>query len=96
MKKLASVEAIQAEIQRRIRESKWAHGYCADCDAPIPYRIPHDGTANWTANVAATAKRGCEGLLLEMVASARGEYDLEPQSLTSLIERLLRDPRQTR
>jgi hypothetical protein len=96
MKKLASVEVIQTEIQRRIRESTWARGYCADCAAPIPYRIPHDGTANWSANVGATAKRGCEGFLLEMVASVRGEYDLEPESLARLIERLLRDPRQTR
>lgn len=89
MKKLGSVEEIRAEIQRRIRESTWASGFCADCAAPTPYPIPHDGIANWIAHAAATAKPGCEGFLLGIVAAVRQEYDLRPKSLASAIELLL-------
>jgi hypothetical protein len=96
MRKLGSVEEIRAEIQRRIRESNWAHGYCADCPVPSPYRIPQDGIANWTAQVGAAAKKGCESLLLEIVASVRQEYDLQPQSLAGAVERLLTDTKRMR
>jgi hypothetical protein len=79
MKTVASIEEIQAEIQRRIACSDWASGYCAECEAPFPLRISHDGIANWTAQVAPSAKRGCEGFLLGIVASVRRDYDLPPQ-----------------
>jgi len=71
MKTIGSVEDIRAEIQRRIDTSNWARGYCADCEAPFPYRVPDDGIANWMANVAPTAKPGCEGFLLNILV--RGE-----------------------
>src|ERR1041384_1045767 len=88
-KKVASVEEIRAEMQWRISQSRWANGYCAGCTAPTPYRIPHDGVANWTAQVGAAAKPGCESLLLEVIASLREEYDLSPESLSEAVRRLL-------
>jgi hypothetical protein len=78
MKTVASIEDIRAEIQRRIDIGTWGRGWCSGCLAPFPYRILHDGIANWTAHVA-TAKAGCEGFILEVVASVRKEYDLPPQ-----------------
>lgn len=89
MKTIASIEEIRAEIQRRITCSEWAGGYGADCEAPTPRRIARDGIANWTAHVAPTAKRGCEGFLLDIVASVRRDYDLSPQPLTEAIADLL-------
>jgi hypothetical protein len=94
MKKVASIEEIRAEIQRRINEKTWADSYCADCIAPTPYRTPHDGIANWTAQAGAAAKPGCESLPLEIIASVRAECDLPPESLSEAVRRLLswRDP----
>src|SRR5687767_1030408 len=89
MKTIASIEEIRTEMQRRIDASKWADGYCAGCQAPIPWRIPHDGIANWTADVAPTEKRGCEGSVLVIVAAARRDYDLPAQPLTEAVARLL-------
>ena len=89
MKTVAAIEDIRAEMQRRINVSTWGRGYCAECAAPPPYRIPHDGVANWTANVAATTKRGCEGFLLEIIASMRHDYDLPPQMLRDVISHLI-------
>lgn len=85
MKTIASIEDIRAEMQRRINTSTWGKGYCADCSAPFPYRIPYDGIANWAANVATTAKPGCEGFLLDVIASVRDEHDLPSQSLGAVI-----------
>lgn len=89
MKTIASIDEIRAEIRRRIVASTWANGYCADCEAPIPTRIPHDGIANWIATVPAGAIRGCEGFLLDVVASVRHDYDLPAQSLTETVTELL-------
>jgi hypothetical protein len=89
MKAIGSVEDIRSEIQRRIDTSNWARGFCADCEAPFPYRVAHDGIANWIANVAPTAKPGCEGFLLNIVASVRRDYDLPAQSLKEAIADLL-------
>ena len=81
MKLTTSIEEIRIEMQRRIDASKWADGYCAGCQAPIPWRIPHDGVANWTADVAPTERRGCEGFVLSIVAAVRRDYDLPEQPL---------------
>lgn len=89
MKKQCTLEEIRAELQRRIAASGWANGYCRDCAAPTPYRIPHDGIADWTATVASTAKPGCEGFLLSIVAAVRAECDLKPESLAESVDRLL-------
>ena len=89
MKTLASIEEIQTEIQRRIDRSTWANGYCAGCSAPVPWRIPHDGIANWTAHAGSTERPGCEGFILEVIAAVRQDYDLPPQPLSAAIERLL-------
>jgi hypothetical protein len=89
MKKQCSLEEIIAEMQRRIDTSNWANGYCAGCVAPTPYRIAHDGIANWSANVASSTKPGCESLLLEVVAAVRKECDLKPEPLKEAIRRLL-------
>ena len=89
MKTIASIENIRAEIQRRIMASTWADGYCASCEAPIPTRIPHDGVANWIAPIPAGAIRGCEGFLLDVVASVRHDYDLPTQSLMETVRELL-------
>ena len=87
MKRQWTLEEIRAEIQRRIEASDWAHGHCRDCTAPEPYRIPHDGIANWT--VALAAKPGCEGFLLDIVAAVRRECDLKPETLSEVVDRLL-------
>ena len=79
MKTLASIDVIQAELQRRIDESTWADSYCAICLAPMPIRIEHDGVANWTAHAASAARPGSEGFLLDIVSSVRRDYDLPPQ-----------------
>lgn len=89
MKVIASIEEIRAEMQRRIDAAKWAGGYCAGCQAPVPWRIPHDGFANWTADVAPTEKRGCEGFVLGVVAAVRRDYDLPAQPLMEAISPLL-------
>ena len=85
MKIVASIDEIRAEMQRRIGASKWANSYCAECEAPFPYRTIHDGVANWTANVAVSVKRGCEGFLLDIVAELRRDYDLPAQPQTDAI-----------
>ena len=90
MKTIASIDEIRAEIGRRIVASKWANGYCGGCEAPIPTRIAHDGVANWIAPPLAGAIRGCEGFLLDVVASVRRDYDLPAQSLTETVRELLR------
>jgi hypothetical protein len=79
MKTLGSINEIQAEIQRRIDGSSWADGYCASSLAPMPFRIEDDGVANWMAHAASTARRGCEGFVLDVVASVRRDYDLPAQ-----------------
>jgi hypothetical protein len=89
MKRQCTLEEIHAEMQRRIDASSWAHGYCRDCIAPTPYRIPFDGVSNWTATVASTAKPGCESFLLEIVAVLRTECELEPETVSQSVERLL-------
>ena len=89
MKTIASNDEIRAEIGRRIVASKWANGYCGGCEAPLPVRIQHDGIANWIAPVPAGAIRGCEGFLLDVVASVRHDYDLPAQSLTETVRELL-------
>jgi hypothetical protein len=95
MKTLASIEEIQAEIQRRIKLSTWADGYCAGCSAPIPWRIPHDGVANWMAHPGSTERPGCEGHILEVIAAVREDYDLPPQPLGVAIARLLSGRKQS-
>jgi hypothetical protein len=89
MKTIASLDEIHAEIRRRIAASEWADGYCRDCEAPLPMRILHDGVANWIAPVPAGAIRGCEGFLLDVVASVRHDYDLPAQSMTDTVRELL-------
>jgi hypothetical protein len=88
MKTIAYFDEIRAEIRDRIAVSNWANGYCRTCEAPILTRIEHDGIANWIAHPAATV-RGCEGFLLEIIASVRRDYDLPPQSLPETIRELL-------
>ena len=87
MKIVASMENIRAEIQRRIDDSTRGKAWCSGCSAPFPYRIVHDGIANWAAHVA-TAKPGCEGFILEVVASVRKEYDLPAQPFGEAIRDL--------
>jgi hypothetical protein len=89
MKIVASIEDIRAEFQRRINISTWGRGYCVGCPAPFPYRIVHDGVANWTAPVV-TTKPGCEGFILEIIAATvRQGYDLPGQPLRGAIRDLL-------
>jgi hypothetical protein len=89
MKRLCALEDIHAEMQRRIEASDWANGFCRDCVAPSPYRIPHDGVSNWTATVASSAKPGCEGFVFGIIAGLRDECELKPESLAESVERLL-------
>jgi hypothetical protein len=87
MKRRCSLAEIRAEMQRRIDSSEWGGGYCLGCPAPTPYRIPHDGIANWTANIAATPKPGCESPILKVVDDVRRDYDLPPESVSEVIGR---------
>ena len=95
MKTIASIEDIRAEMQRRIDASTWGRGYCAGCPAPLPYRSLDDGVANWSTNVAAAARPGCEGFLLEIIAGLRRDYDLPPQPLDDAVASLLSDRKST-
>jgi len=88
MKRRCTLDEIHAELRRRIKEKEWASGYCRDCEAPTPYRIPHDGYSNWTVSFA-SAKPGCEGFLLDLVAALREECELKPEHLGDAIQRLL-------
>lgn len=87
MKRHSSLTEIRAEMQRRIDSSEWAAGHCSGCPAPAPYRIPNDGLANWTANIAATPTPGGESLILRVVAETRSEFDLPAESLKDAIGR---------
>ena len=78
LKNIASIELIRVEIQRRIDDTNSVNGYCASCLAPLPCRIEDDGIANWTASAASTARRGCEGFLVDIVTSVRLDFDLPP------------------
>jgi hypothetical protein len=88
MKRRCSLAEIRTEMQRRIDSSDWSDGYCSGCPAPTPYRIPHDGIANWTANIAATPKPGCESLILRVVDEVRRDCDLHSESVGEVIGRL--------
>ena len=89
MKRQCTLEEIHTELQRRIETSDWASGYCCDCTAPTPYRIPFDSVSNWTAAVASAAKPGCEGFLLDIVAALRSEFELKPETFSESVGRLL-------
>jgi hypothetical protein len=86
MKGHCALDEIRTEIQRRIARN-WANGFCRDCTAPEPYRIPHDGISNWT--VALAAKPGCEGFMLDIIAAVRDKCELKPETLSEAVERLL-------
>jgi hypothetical protein len=94
MKTIAGTKAITAEIQRRIAISAFANGYCAKCSVPPLYRIEHDGCANWAAEIASTALRGCEGFLLGIIADVRRDYDLPPESTSDVVKHLLNGRKQ--
>ena len=81
MKKRCTIEELRQEIATSVRTSAWADGYCCDCAIPQPYRIPHDGIANWTVNISSVNKPGCESLMLEIVDRLRHERDLPRESL---------------
>src|ERR1044072_4475402 len=88
MKRKCSLEEILADMQRRIDSSDWGDGYCSGCPAPRPYRIPYDGIASWTANIASTPKPGCQSLILLVVADMRSECDLLPEGMRDTLERV--------
>ena len=92
MKPFCSLEELRAKMQQSIDADSWAGGYCVGCPAPTPYRIPYDGVANWTAPIAATAKPGCEGVILQAIAAVRQDYDMEPEPLADLVARRLEKP----
>jgi hypothetical protein len=94
MRTIAGAEAITAEIQRRKASSLFANGYCGKCAVSPLYRIEHDGCANWAAEIASTALRGCEGFLLGIIAEVRREYDLPPESTSEVVKHLLNGRKQ--
>jgi hypothetical protein len=96
MKRCCSLAEIRAEMQRRIDNSNWADGYCSGCPAPTPYRIPPDGIANWTANIAATPKPGCESLIFQVLVDVRNEYDLPSETLRDAIGLFFRQQARTK
>ena len=48
------------------------------CRMPLPFHIDrmHDGYANWRIGTPQECRRGCEDLIVEIVAQLRPLYDL--------------------
>ena len=78
IKKRATADEIQADLQRRIdrliaRDEKF-HG----CTAPRPHpsRAQRPGAPNWTVDGFPGLPSGGYGTLVKIVDQARGEYEL--------------------
>lgn len=78
LKKQATAEEIQADLQGRIERMIARDAKYAGCEAPTPKPIPtrSGGAANWTVTGFPGLAPGCFTALVQIVDQARLEYDL--------------------
>ena len=78
IKKRATAEEIQADLQERIARYFARNGKSSDCDAPRPRlaRARLQGGPNWTVDGFPGLPDGCFGALVQIVDQARLEYEL--------------------
>jgi hypothetical protein len=78
LKKRATAEEIQADLQERIARYFARVGKFSGCDAPWPRpaRAKHEGGPNWTVEGFPGLPGGCFPALVQIVNQARLEYEL--------------------
>ena len=78
LKKQATAEEIQADLQGRIERMIARDSKYAGCEAPTPKPIPSrsGGAANWTVTGFPNLAPGCFTALVQIVDQARQEYEL--------------------
>ena len=78
VKKPATAEEIQADLQGRIERMIARDAKYAGCEAPTPKPIPSrsGGAANWTVTGFPNLAPGCFTDLVKIVDQARLEYEL--------------------
>jgi len=78
LKKRATAEEIQADLQGRIERMIARDSKYKGCEAPTPKPIPSrsGGAANWTVTGFPNLAPGCFTALVEIVDQARQEYEL--------------------
>ena len=78
LKKPATAEEIQADLQGRIERMIARDAKYAGCEAPTPKPIPtrSGGAANWTVTGFPNLAPGCFTDLVKIVDQARLEYEL--------------------
>jgi hypothetical protein len=78
IKKRATAEEIQADLQERIDRLVARDATFKGCTAALPRLVPahHDGGPNWTVNGFPGLPSGGFGALVKIVDQARQEYEL--------------------
>ncbi len=78
LKKRATADEIQADLQGRIERMIARDAKYAGCAAPTPKPIPSrsGGAANWTVTGFPNLAPGCYTALVQIVDQARQEYEL--------------------
>jgi len=78
LKKRATAEEIQADLQERIDRLIARDPTFRNCTAPAPRLVPvhHEGGPNWTVNGFPGLPSGGFGTLVKIVDQARMEYEL--------------------
>jgi hypothetical protein len=78
IKKRATADEIQADLQRRIDRLIARDEEFRSCTAPRPYpsRAERAGAPNWTVNGFPGLPSGGYGTLVKIVDQARSEYEL--------------------
>jgi hypothetical protein len=78
LKKRATAEEIQADLEGRIARLVARDAKYAGCEAPTPKPIPSrsGGAANWTVTGFPNLAPGCFTALVKIVDQARQEYEL--------------------
>ncbi len=80
LKKRATAEEIQADLQGRIERMIARDAKYKGCEAPTPKPIASrsGGAANWTVTGFPNLAPGCYTALVQIVDQARQEYELVP------------------
>jgi hypothetical protein len=80
LKKRATAEEIQADLQERIARYFARNGNLDSCEAPRPRlaRARLEGGPNWIVDGFPGLPQGCFGALVQIVDQARLEYELVP------------------
>jgi hypothetical protein len=78
IKKRATADEIQADLQERIARYFARSGQTGGCDAPRPRpaRARLEGGPNWIVDGFPGLPNGCFGALVQIVDQARLEYEL--------------------